>query len=68
MLSSNRGDYLRALYLLEERGKSLRLVNLSSYLLVSKASVSEMLTQLQTAGYIRQEPYAPIHLTAKGRR
>jgi DtxR family transcriptional regulator, Mn-dependent transcriptional regulator len=68
MTTQNREDYLRALYVLQEKGQTLRSSDVASYLGVSKPSVSEMVRRLNDEGLIKSAPYAKLHFTPKGKR
>ncbi len=68
MTTQNREDYLRALYILEERKGQLKSIDVASYLGVTKPSVSEMVRRLNSEGLVRSAPYMPLQFTAKGRR
>ncbi len=66
MLSRSAEDYLRALYLLDERGKELSITNISEYLGISKPSVSGMMRQLDAAKLVSFGKYSKIKWTRKG--
>ena len=68
MVTKNREDYLRGLYVLEEQKHEIKSVDLANYLKVSKPSVSEMIRQLQDEGLVSFKRYSNIRFTAKGRR
>lgn len=68
MHSTNREDYLRALYVLEERHGEIKSKDISDYLKVSKPSVTEMVDKLQQEGLVTQKKYSNIRFTPKGRR
>ncbi len=68
MFTANREDYIRALYILEERKHELKSTDLAHYLNVSKPSVSEMVRQLASEGMVSYKKYSKLKLTAKGRR
>ncbi len=67
MVTRNREDYLRALYILEEEKHELKSIDLANYLKVSKPSVSEMLGRLIDEGLVYHERYSKIRFTQKGR-
>lgn len=58
--------YLKAIYCLEEESKSPKTVNISKFLKVKPASVTEMLSKLSQQGYILYTPYKAVQLTKKG--
>jgi len=66
MLSQNKEDYLRALYVLHEERSSIHSVDVANYLSISKPSVSTMVRQLDRDGFVEVKPYAPIKFTRRG--
>lgn len=69
-LTSAGEDYLEAIYciLLEHPGDdSVRSVDVSDRLEVSKASVNKALTALKEGGFVDQTRYGRVELTEKGR-
>lgn len=66
MGSVNKEDYLRAIYHLMEEKEHVRSVDVSSYLNVTKPSVSEMLRNLDKDGFIEYKKYSKIKLTRRG--
>ena len=68
MPTTNREDYLRALYIMEERKHDMRSVDLAGYLSVSKPSVSEMVRELSKEGLISYRKYSKIRFTSRGRK
>jgi DtxR family Mn-dependent transcriptional regulator len=68
MVSVSMEDYLRAMYLLNEQEKNLKSIDISKYLKISKASVSQMIRKLKKQGLIKHSNYGSINLTAKGKR
>ncbi len=68
MMSRSREDYLRALYIIEERKGELKSSDVAKYLEVSRPAVSEMARKLCDDGLIRSFPYAKLQFTGKGRR
>lgn len=66
MASASKEDYLRAIYLLMEKNKEVRSVDVASYLNITKPSVSEMLKELDREGLILYTKYAKLQLTKKG--
>ncbi|MEK6946465.1 MAG: metal-dependent transcriptional regulator [Nanoarchaeota archaeon] len=68
MLTKNEEDYLRAIYLMEERRSNAKSIDLADYLKVSKPSVSEMMQRLSGEGMISYKKYSGIKFTPKGRR
>ena len=67
MITANREDYLRALYLLEEQNKELKSIELANYLNISKPSVSEMIRELNREGLVNYKKYSSLSFTPKGR-
>src|SRR3989344_3711791 len=68
MMTVNREDYLRALYILEEKKSELRATDLAEYLNVSKPSVSEMVQELGKEGLVSYKKYSKLKFTPKGRK
>src|SRR3989338_4103287 len=66
MFTANREDYLRALYVLEEKNLELKSVEIANYLKVSKPSVSEMVKELQKDGLLTHKKYSKLKFTSKG--
>lgn len=60
-------DYLEAVLELEEEHGTVRLTDVAKKIGVTKPSVSRAMKILQNDGYIHQESYGTIELTAKGR-
>jgi DtxR family transcriptional regulator, Mn-dependent transcriptional regulator len=67
MNSRNREDYLRGLYILEERNKKIKSIDLAKYLNVSKPSVSEMMRVMDREGLVQYKRYSELKFTPKGR-
>lgn len=68
MVSHNKEDYLRAMYIIHEQKNQLKSIDISKYLIISKASVSQMLRELKNDKLITHNNYARIEFTAKGKR
>ena len=68
MPTQNQEDYLRALYILDEKGMELKSSEVASYLKVSKPSVSEMVRRLNEEGLVKAEPYSKLKFTKKGKK
>ena len=68
-LTSANEDYLEAIVRLEESQEKteVRSVDIANLLDVSKASVNKALATLRADGFIEQERYGRITLTAQGR-
>ena len=70
MINQTKEDYLRAIYhfVEDQKGKNqgVSSVDLSSYLNISKSSVSEMLRKLVKEDLIQPISYGKIILTKKG--
>lgn len=60
-------DYLEAVLELEQEHGVVRLTDVAVKIGVTKPSVSRAMKVLQSDGYIHQETYGTIELTAKGR-
>ena len=66
MESTNKEDYLRAIYHLMEENQDVRSVEVADYLDITKPSVSEMLKNLYKDGFIQYKKYSKIQFTKKG--
>lgn len=64
-MTTNREDYLKAIYILKEKNPKVTNKMISDYFNIAKSSVSEMLKKLQKEGYISLEKNK-ITLTEKG--
>lgn len=60
-------DYLEAVLALEQEHGTVRLTDVALKIGVTKPSASRAMKVLQADGYIHQESYGTIELTAKGR-
>ena len=68
MFTSNKEDYLRGLYILEEEKGEMKSIDLAHYLNVSKPSVSEMVKELNKKGMVSYKKYSKIKFTSKGKK
>ena len=68
MITANKEDYLRGLYLLEEKKGEPKSIDLAHYLNISKPSVSEMVKELNKEGLVSYKKYSKLKFTAKGRK
>lgn len=66
-MTTNREDYLKQLYRLEQNGGSVGNKQVAEALGIAPASVSEMLAKLGKEGLIRYEAYKGTSLTDEGR-
>ncbi|MDD5017428.1 MAG: metal-dependent transcriptional regulator [Eubacteriales bacterium] len=67
MTASNQ-MYLKAVYALCEKYRSVRVVDIAAALSVSKASVCYALERLSEKGYVMHESYGDVQLTASGKK
>ena len=65
-ISPTREDYIRAIYLLQERGEEAGIVEIAKRLHLSKSTVSERIKGLTTDGLTLSKPYSTISLTKQG--
>jgi DtxR family transcriptional regulator, Mn-dependent transcriptional regulator len=65
-ISSNLGDYLWAIDLLQNKNTVARGKDIAEMLNVTRASVTGSLKALRNEGFINYEPYSFITLTRKG--
>ncbi len=61
-------DYCEAIADALDAGDEARVSTLARRFSLSHVTVSRVVARLQREGFVRTEPYAPITLTAKGRR
>jgi len=59
-------DYLERIYMLQQKRGEVRVKDLAEYLGVKAPSVTEALTHLKERGFVSQEKYQGVHLTAEG--
>ncbi len=67
-LTSSMEDYLESIYDLEMKKGCAATGDISSYLSVNPASVTEMIQKLDKFGFVTYEKYRGVALTKKGRR
>ena len=60
-------NYLKTIYKMKEKGKSVTVTSLSKSFNVSKSTVSNMIKKLVVMKLIDTQPYKPIILTSMGR-
>ena len=66
-LNETKEDYIRTIYVLNERLNRPPMVNeIALYLEIKKTTVSEALKSLTDSGYVIKENYKPIRLTDQG--
>ena len=66
-LTPTREDYIRAIYILNNRlGKQVRVKDLTEYLHLSKSTISERLRELARNHLIVAAPYGSVTLTKRG--
>ena len=61
-------DYLETIFVLIDEGKPAQVRDVARMLSVKMPSVVKALHELKNLELVTQKPYAPIELTAKGRR
>lgn len=61
-------DYLESIYILAKDGHAACVRDVANLLDVKMPSVVKAIHELKKLELVTQEPYAPIELTAKGRR
>lgn len=65
-LSPSNEDYLEAIYDLSKEHTPVRSIEVSTRLGVSRASVNKAVGLLKDSGFLTQQPYGAITLTADG--
>ena len=68
MVTEHIEEYLEALYIMTEGERPARTTDISNYLKIKPASVTEMIQKLSAEGYVNYEPYHGVTLTDKGLR
>lgn len=66
-VSATREDYVRAIYLLQEKETEPGIIQIAARLNLSKSTVSERIKELTEAGLTISKPYSTISLTPAGR-
>ena len=66
-LTAAMEDYLEMIYRISSSDKRVRTVELSQMLHVKPSSVTKMITQLTSTGFVNSQKYGYIQLTDKGR-
>lgn len=61
-------NYAKAIFSLQAEGGAVRTTDLAERLEIKPASVSTMLSRLETSGLVAREPYHGVRLTADGDR
>ena len=61
-------DYLESIYILVKDGRTACVRDVAGLLDVKMPSVVKAIHELKKLGLVTQEPYAPVELTAKGKR
>ena len=65
-LSQSLEDYLEIIYNEIKKNSSVKAIDISRQLNVSRASVTEALNKLAQKGYIDYEKYGTVEITKKG--
>ncbi len=65
-ISPAREDYIRAIYLLQEKGEEPGIIQIAKRLNLSKSTVSERIKELTEDGLTISKPYSTISLTPQG--
>lgn len=68
LVSATQEDYLRTIYLLQQRGEGVSVTNVAEKLSLSKSTVSERLKDLAKAKLITQKRYGSISLSPTGEK
>ena len=66
--STEKENYLKIIYKMEEKYQKISVTSLSKYFNVSKSTVSNMIKKLVVMNLIDSKPYKPIILTKQGRQ
>lgn len=65
-ITPTREDYLRAIYRFQESGIQARVIDIARYLHLARSTVSERITDLRLAKFIKPSSTGGIILTRKG--
>lgn len=65
-VSPTHEDYIRAIYLLREKGIEPGIIQISKRLNLSKSTVSERIKELTADGLTISKPYSTVSLTKRG--
>lgn len=65
-VSPTHEDYIRAIYILQEKGKEPGIIQISKKLNLSKSTVSERIKELTADGLTISKPYSTVSLTKRG--
>jgi DtxR family Mn-dependent transcriptional regulator len=65
-VSATREDYVRAIYLLQEKGTEPGIIQIANRLNLSKSTVSERIKELTEDGLTISKPYSTVSLTKAG--
>jgi DtxR family Mn-dependent transcriptional regulator len=66
MSSKSIEDYLKAISILSQNGKTVSTTEIAGHFKIAPASVTEMLNKLAKKGYVKYSPYHGARLTRKG--
>ena len=64
--SPTQEDYIRAIYLLQEKGEDPGIIQIAKRLDLSKSTVSERIKKMTEEGFTNSKPYSTVSLTKKG--
>ena len=67
-VSAAMQNYLEVILNLSRQRETVRVTDIAKRLNLSKASVSQALDQLREQGFIYQNHYGPVELTAEGQK
>ncbi len=67
-LTESMEDYLEAITVLINKGKTVKVTDISNMLGVKKPSVTSALTKLTKANLVKHEKYSDVSLTKEGKR
>ena len=65
-MTASLEDYLKAIYFLHQMDSSVRLIDISERMSVSKPSAYNAVLQLLDMGLVEHEKFGPVQLTAVG--
>jgi DtxR family transcriptional regulator, Mn-dependent transcriptional regulator len=65
-ITATREDYIRAIYILQEKGVEPGIIQIADRLNLSKSTVSERVKELTADGLTISKPYSTVSLTKAG--
>lgn len=67
-ITNSEEEYLRAIYILEQKGEKVRITDISKELNLTKPSVNYGVKNLKQLGFVEFESYGNVFLTENGKK